>query len=117
MKPILIAEDERRVAAFLEKGLSKNGFATIVAEDGQQAINLAIQSEFELLLLDLGLPVKDGFTVLNELRSQNTALPIIVITAFDDEQSLHRVLSQGANDYLKKPFSFKDLLAKISCCL
>ena len=113
MKPILIAEDEPRVAAFLEKGLKKNGFTTTVAEEGQSAIDLATSNDFSLLLLDLGLPIKDGFTVLEELRSQNTKIPIIVVTALSDEKVRHDVLFKGANDYIDKPFSFNDLLAKV----
>ncbi|MGF1588043.1 MAG: response regulator transcription factor [Pleurocapsa sp.] len=113
MKPILIAEDELRVASFLAKGLKKNGFVTVVAEDGQKAIDLATSDNFALLLLDLGLPVKDGFTVLEELRSQNTKIPIIVVTALSDEKIYQQVISQGADDYIQKPFSFQVLLAKI----
>ncbi len=113
MKPILIAEDELRVASFLAKGLKKSGFTTVVAQDGQKAINLATSDDFALLLLDLGLPVKDGFTVLEELRSQNIKIPIIVVTALSDEKICHEVLSKGADDYVQKPFAFKVLLAKI----
>ena len=69
MKRILIAEDEARLAAFLEKGLKKSGFITDIAQDGQEALYMALQGNFDLILLDLGLPVKDGLMVLEELRS------------------------------------------------
>jgi two-component system, OmpR family, copper resistance phosphate regulon response regulator CusR len=111
---ILIAEDENRLAAFVEKGLKKNGFDSITAADGLQALNLIQQTPVDLLLLDLGLPIKDGWEVLREARSHNPNLPIIVVTALADERDRQRVLQAGANDYLSKPFRFSDLLAKIN---
>lgn len=113
MNRILIAEDETRVAAFLEKGLRKNGFVTIVAEDGQQALQMATSEEIDLLLLDLRMPVKDGWEVLAELRDRRLNLPIIIITAFDDDKNRFLAMQKGANDYLTKPFSFKDLLERV----
>jgi two-component system, OmpR family, copper resistance phosphate regulon response regulator CusR len=111
---ILIAEDENRLSSFIDKGLKKSGFGTIVAADGAQALNVIQESSIDLLLLDLGLPIKDGWAVLKESRQHNPTLPIIVVTALTDEQDRHRVLQAGANDYLPKPFRFSDLLAKIS---
>ncbi|NES23298.1 MAG: response regulator transcription factor, partial [Symploca sp. SIO3E6] len=84
MSRILIAEDEPRIAAFLEKGLRSRGFTTVVATDGDEVILMAMSNSFDLLLLDLGLPVKDGWTVLEELRSKGSQLPIIILTARDD---------------------------------
>ena len=110
---ILIAEDEARLAAFLEKGLRKYGFITAVAEDGQQAILMAQTEDFHLVLLDLGLPIKDGWTVLRELRSRGDALPIIVVTAQVDEGNRTAVLDAGADDFVAKPFRFNDLLDKV----
>jgi two-component system, OmpR family, copper resistance phosphate regulon response regulator CusR len=110
---ILIAEDEARLAAFLEKGLRKHGFITTVAEDGQQAIRMAQTEDFHLILLDLGLPIKDGWTVLRELRSRGEALPIIVVTAQVDEGNRAAVLNAGADDFVAKPFRFSDLLDKV----
>ena len=110
---ILIAEDEERLAAFLEKGLKKSGFETVVAADGVQAIQAIEQQPVDLLLLDLGLPIKDGWTVLQETRAQHPDLPIVVVTAMSDERDRQRVLQLGANDYLPKPFKFSDLLAKV----
>jgi two-component system, OmpR family, copper resistance phosphate regulon response regulator CusR len=114
---ILIAEDESRLAAFVEKGLKKSGFGTIVASDGEQAVNLIQQQPVDLLLLDLGLPIKDGWSVLREARSLNPNLPIIVVTAIIDERDRQRVLQLGANDYLPKPFKFSELLVKINLYL
>jgi two-component system, OmpR family, copper resistance phosphate regulon response regulator CusR len=114
---ILIAEDEERLAAFVEKGLKKNGFDTIVAADGVQALQEIDRQPIDLLLLDLGLPIKDGWTVLAETRSQNPDLPIIVVTAMTEERDRQRVLQLGANDYLPKPFKFSDLLAKVKLYL
>jgi two-component system, OmpR family, copper resistance phosphate regulon response regulator CusR len=110
MKRILIAEDEKRLAAFIEKGLRKNGFITVVALDGEQVLQMASGQEFELLLLDLGLPLKDGWAVLKELRNQGEKLPIIIVTALNDERNRDIAFNLGANDYVTKPFCFSDLL-------
>lgn len=117
MKRVLIAEDEVRVASFLEKGLQKNGFVTAIAEDGQQALQMAVTGEYELLLLDLRLPLKDGLTILDELRTQGKNLPIIVVTALNDETTRRAVFLKGANDYVTKPFQFKDLLTRVQSLL
>lgn len=114
---ILIAEDEDRLAAFVEKGLKKNGFETIVAADGVQALEAIEQQPIDLILLDLGLPIKDGWAVLQETRAQYPDLPIIVVTAMTDDRDRQRVLQLGANDYLSKPFKFSDLLAKVKLYL
>ena len=83
MSRILIAEDEERIVSFLEKGLRANGFATDVATDGEEALRLARSGEFDLLILDLGLPVKNGFDVLRQLRDENRRLPVVILTARD----------------------------------
>jgi two-component system, OmpR family, copper resistance phosphate regulon response regulator CusR len=112
MPCILIAEDEARVAAFIEKGLRKYGFTTVVAEDGQQAIQMMQAEEIELLLLDLGLPIMDGWSVLRELRSQGQALPIIIVTAQNNDNKVE-AFAQGATDFICKPFHFSELLDKV----
>jgi DNA-binding response OmpR family regulator len=112
MYHILIVEDEVRLAAFIEKGLRKQGFSTRVAVDGQQAVDFASTHDFSVLLLDLGLPIKDGWSVLRELRQQGRKMPIIVITALNSDNR-QTALAAGANDYLTKPFRFNDLLEKI----
>jgi two-component system, OmpR family, copper resistance phosphate regulon response regulator CusR len=113
MHRILIAEDETRVAAFIAKGLQKNGFITAVAEDGERAVKMINSENIELLLLDLGLPIVDGWEVLHELRSQGNALPVIVITARDNESSKTSAFACGATDFVSKPFHFKELLEKV----
>ena len=117
MSQILIVEDEARLAAFVKKGLGKSGFDTLVATDGEQAIELAQTSQPDLLLLDLGLPIKDGWQVMQELRSKGEVLPIVIMTARDDNQCKAAALQAGANDYITKPFLFKDLLGCIQAQL
>ncbi|WP_310414102.1 response regulator [Chamaesiphon sp. OTE_8_metabat_110] len=114
---ILIAEDEDRLAAFVEKGLKRNGFETIVAADGVRALQAIEQQPVDLLILDLGLPIKDGWVVLRETRAQYPDLPIIVVTAMTDERDRQQVFQAGANDYLAKPFKFSDLLIQVKSYL
>ena len=113
MKQILIVEDEARIAAFIEKGLKAKGYNTTVAEDGESALALALSVSFDLALLDLGLPEKDGLTVLEELRGQGLNFPVIILTARDDVMDKVAGLKGGADDYMTKPFSFAELLARI----
>lgn len=110
---ILIAEDEPRIAALIQKGLRKNGFDSAVAEDGHQAILMAQSGNFNLMLLDIGLPGKDGWIVLKELRSQGEELPVIIVTARDDVSDKVTGLKWGANDYVTKPFRFEELIARV----
>ncbi|MDJ0571916.1 MAG: response regulator transcription factor [Pleurocapsa sp. MO_192.B19] len=113
MSKILIAEDEPRIASFVQKGLRANGFTTAIATDAQEALNMVLGGDFDLLLLDLGLPIKDGLTVLEELRGQGAQLPIIILTARNDIKDKLAGLKGGADDYVTKPFSFEELLARI----
>ncbi|MCU0551435.1 MAG: response regulator transcription factor [Leptolyngbya sp. Prado105] len=110
---ILIAEDEPRIAAFIEKGLRANGFTTEIAVTASETLNLAVQGEFDLLILDLGLPEKDGLEVLEELRGQGSQIPIVILTARDDIQDKLAGLEGGADDYMTKPFRFEELLARV----
>jgi two-component system, OmpR family, copper resistance phosphate regulon response regulator CusR len=114
MNRILIAEDEERLAAFMEKGFRKNGFSTVVASDGQEVLQKLANEAFAVLLLDLGLPIKDGWAVLQELRNQGKDLPIIIVTAIIDDRDRNTALSLGATDYVTKPFRFGDLLDKVN---
>jgi DNA-binding response OmpR family regulator len=113
MNRILIAEDEPRLASFLEKGLRSNGFVTAVAHDGAKASRLARDGEFDLLVLDLGLPVKDGTEVLRDLRASGERMPVIILTARDDVSDKVSGLEGGADDYVTKPFRFEELLARV----
>jgi DNA-binding response OmpR family regulator len=110
---ILIAEDEVRLASFLEKGLRASGFVTTTVGDGHAASSVASDDEFDLLILDLGLPGKDGFEVLRELRHRGERLPVIVLTARGDPADRVAGLEAGADDYLPKPFHFEELVARI----
>ena len=113
MNRILVAEDEPRIASFLDKGLRANGFAVTVVEDGDDALHLADSDDFDLLILDVGLPGMDGFAVLRELRSRGRRLPVIILTARDSVEDTVAGLEGGADDYVAKPFRFDELLARV----
>jgi DNA-binding response OmpR family regulator len=113
MNRVLIAEDETRIATFLDQGLSSAGFQTRVVGDGQQALVAAATGEYDLLLLDIGLPIMDGFTVLRRLRQTRNEIPVIILTARDSVADKVAGLEGGADDYLAKPFSFDELLARV----
>ncbi|GAA2450818.1 response regulator transcription factor [Actinomadura vinacea] len=113
MSRILIVEDEHRIATFIEKGLRANGFSTSVAEDGEAALAQAFGRGFDLILLDIGLPGRDGFTVLRALREAQVSTPVIVLTARDSVQDTVAGLEGGADDWMTKPFRFEELLARV----
>jgi DNA-binding response OmpR family regulator len=113
MRRILIAEDEPRIASFLEKGLRANGFTTTVTDDGRDALDLADSDDFDLLILDVGLPGRDGFGVLRELRARGRRLPVVILTARDSVEDTVAGLEGGADDYMPKPFRFEELLARV----
>ncbi len=110
---ILVAEDEERIASFIVKGLRGNGFITDVAPDGQSALFMALSGRFDLLILDLGLPGKDGSKVLEELRAKEKNLPVLILTARDGVVDTVAGLEGGADDYMTKPFRFEELLARV----
>ncbi|MEG3850104.1 response regulator transcription factor [Microcoleus sp. herbarium19] len=113
MSRILIAEDEPRIAAFIEKGLRSHGFMTTVAGDASDALLMAVEGDFDLMILDLGLPGKDGLQILEELRGQGEVLPIIILSGRDDIQTKVAGFEGGADDYLTKPFRFEELLVRL----
>lgn len=113
MTRILIAEDEPRIVRFLVKGLQAQGYATTCAADGNEALDLALSSEFDLMLLDLGLPGLDGLDVLARLRRRQVRLPVIVLTARSSTEDVVTGLDSGADDYVRKPFRLAELLARI----
>ncbi|PMB47294.1 DNA-binding response regulator [Fischerella thermalis CCMEE 5330] len=113
MHRILIAEDEPRIASFLEKGLFSHGFTTAVVADGNEVVLMVQEGEFDLLILDLGLPGKDGIEIIEDLRGQGESLPIIILTARDDIKDKIAGLESGADDYVTKPFRFEELLARV----
>jgi DNA-binding response OmpR family regulator len=110
---ILIAEDETRIASFVDKGLRAAGFVTCVVADGARALHEAASGDHDLLVLDLGLPVLDGFSVLRRLRQARNDIPVVILTARDSVTDKVAGLEGGADDYLAKPFAFDELLARI----
>ncbi|MWA10619.1 response regulator transcription factor [Streptomyces sp. BA2] len=110
---ILIVEDEERIASFVEKGLRSNGFTTSVVGDGEAAYDYALTGGFDLVVLDIGLPGKDGFTVLRQLREARVTTPVIVLTARDSVRDTVAGLEGGADDWMTKPFRFEELLARV----
>ncbi|MTD14316.1 response regulator [Nakamurella sp. YIM 132087] len=113
MNRILIAEDNPRISSFVEKGLKANGFTTSVVTDGISAVDYASTGEFDLVILDLGLPGRDGFSVLAGLRAGGVSTPVIILTARDSLADTVNGLESGADDYMTKPFRFEELLARV----
>lgn len=113
MSRILIAEDEERIASFLERGLRSNGFVTTTVADGESAYAEAVSGSHDLLLLDIGLPRVDGFTVLRRIREARVSLPVVILTARDSVRDTVAGLESGADDYIAKPFAFDELLARV----
>lgn len=113
MNRILIVEDEERLSAFLERGLRASGYATTVVGDGIAGSAVASDTHFDLLILDMGLPGKDGLDVLREIRERGERMPVIILTARDEASDRVAGLEAGADDYIGKPFHFEELLARI----
>jgi len=113
MYRILIVEDESRIASFIEKGLKSHGFTTAIATSGHDALQQTVGNRFDLLILDLSLPDKDGLQIVEELRGQGETVPIIILTARDDICDKVAGLEGGADDYMTKPFRFEELLARV----
>ena len=117
MSRILIAEDESRIALFLEKGLRAEGFTTTTAADGNDALAYARSGDFDLMILDIGLPGQDGFRVLRSLRTAGSTMPVIILTARDGLDDTVAGLDYGADDYVGKPFRLAELLARVRALL
>jgi len=110
---ILIAEDEARIASFVEKGLRAAGFAVTVTADGRDALAQAQTGQFDLMILDVGLPGRDGFDILQTLRGEANPIAVIMLTARDSAADTLHGLEGGADDYMSKPFRFDELLARV----
>src|SRR5688500_16012227 len=110
---ILVVEDDRKVAGFIEQGLKEEGYAVDLAPDGDQATLLAHVNEYDVILLDVVLPKKNGFQIAAELRREGRNTPILMLTSRDAAEDIVRGLDAGADDYLAKPFPFDVLLARI----
>lgn len=113
MSQILIIEDEPRIAAFVAKGLKSAGYTTHVESSGIVGAQLAVSDDFDLVILDVGLPDIDGFEVLDRLRGQGVSIPVIMLTARSSVTDTVAGLEGGADDYMAKPFSFEELLARV----
>jgi heavy metal response regulator len=110
---LLIVEDERQIAAFLERGLKEEGYAVDVVHNGNDALDWAVAVEYDGIVLDVMLPGRDGFSVCRELRAQGNQTPILMLTARDTVDERVTGLDYGADDYLVKPFAFKELVARL----
>ncbi len=110
---ILIVEDEPRIAEFLQRGLAAEGHFCVVADDGRSGLSLALEGDFDLVLLDLMLPGMHGHEVCQQLRMNQIGIPVIILTALDALDDVVAGLRMGADDYITKPFEFEELLARI----
>ncbi len=114
---VLVVEDERKTAQFLKRGLTESGFVVDVASDGEEGLASALQRIHDILILDVMLPRRDGWSILKELRREGVQTPALFLTARDEVQDRVRGLDLGADDYLVKPFAFSELLARVRSLL
>ncbi len=114
---VLIVEDEPKSAAYLRKGLSEHGYVADLAHDGENGLYLAQNSDYDVIVLDVMLPGRDGWSVVSELRRGGKQTPVLILTARDSVPDRVKGLELGADDYLVKPFAFSELLARIRTLL
>lgn len=114
---ILVVEDEKKVSRFLQQGLEEEHYTVDVAGDGEQGALLATTGVYDLIILDILLPKKDGIVILKEIRGKNIATPVLMLTAKSSTENKVEGLDSGADDYLTKPFSFSELLARVRSLL
>jgi len=110
---VLVIEDEVRMLELLRKGLYEHDFAVMTASDGETGLEIATAHEFDAIVLDIGLPRRDGYSVAQVLRERKRATPVLILTARDSEDDIIRGLDLGADDYMTKPFSFPELVARL----
>src|SRR5713226_821609 len=114
---ILIVEDERKTTAYLKRGLEENGFAVDIADNGEDGAYLARTGSHDLIILDVMLPLRDGWSIVADLRRREIATPVLFLTARDAVHDRVKGLELGADDYLVKPFAFSELLARVRSIL
>ena len=114
---ILVVEDEAKVASFIKRGLEEEHYAVDVASDGEEGVDMVDVYEYDLAILDIMLPKRDGLSVLSHIRKKNNSIPVILLTAKDMLEDKVKGLDMGADDYLTKPFAFEELLARIRALL
>jgi DNA-binding response OmpR family regulator len=114
---ILVIEDEHKVALFIKKGLDENGFNTHIAGDGLLGLEKISAHNYDLIILDLNLPLVNGFKICREIRSQGNLTPVLMLTALGSTDNKVNGFESGADDYLVKPFEFRELLARIKALL
>ena len=114
---ILVVEDEAKVASFIKRGLEEEHYAVDVATDGEEGVDMVDVYEYDLAILDIMLPKRDGLSVLSHIRKKNNSMPVILLTAKDMLEDKVKGLDMGADDYLTKPFAFEELLARIRALL
>jgi len=114
---ILVVEDEKKVASFIKKGLEEEYYSVDIALDGKEGSKLAVTEEYDLIILDIMLPYKDGITILKEIRLEKINTPVLMLTAKDGIADKVLGLDSGSDDYLAKPFAFDELLARIRALL
>ena len=114
---ILVVEDEKKVASFISRGLSEESYAVDVAYDGEEGAFMALENDYDLIVLDLMLPKLDGMEVLKRIRGAGKTMPVLILTAKDSVDDIVAGLEGGSDDYLTKPFDFAELLARIRALL
>lgn len=114
---VLVVEDEKKVASFIKRGLEEEKFTVDVAFDGEEGLFLAENNPYDIVLMDLMLPKKDGLEVIKELRAKEITTPVLCLTAKDSVEDIVSGLDSGSDDYLTKPFAFSELLARVKALL
>ncbi len=114
---VLLVEDEKKVASFIKKGLEEEYYSVDIAFDGKSGLRLALTCEHDIIILDVMLPFKDGFSILKEIRTEKISTPVLFLTAKDTISDKVQGLDSGADDYLAKPFAFEELLARVRALL